>query len=217
MEKLKKVITQYGRWSVYTIYIERIEAHVSSDFSLCIENSKSLIEGICKQICNEKNVAFAVDEPFNRLVKTTFTAIGYQPGEHLNVISGSLSAIAQQLGNLRTALGATSHGKTIQELTARNDALDELSKEFLLDTVEIITCFLIRYHENENPRAADTEEREMVAYLDAEEFNNSWDDIFGEFRMGEYTYPASEILYNVDKQAYMNEYHAFVQDETPEE
>ena len=150
MKKLKKVIEQYGRWSVYSMYVDRIEAHVDSDFSICVENSKSLIEGISKQICKEKGIAIASDEPFNRLVKTAFSAIGYLPGEHLNVISGSLSAIAQQLGNLRTALGSTSHGKTIEELTSRNETLDSLTKEFLIDTVEILTCFLIRNFENQH-------------------------------------------------------------------
>jgi hypothetical protein len=31
--------------------------------------------------------------------------------------------------------------------------------------------------------------------------------------MGEYAYPASEILFNVDKQAYVNEYKAFIETE----
>lgn len=217
MKKLKKVIEQYGRWSVYSMYVDRIEAHVDSDFSICVENSKSLIEGISKQICKEKGIAIASDEPFNRLVKTAFSAIGYLPGEHLNVISGSLSAIAQQLGNLRTALGSTSHGKTIEELTSRNETLDSLTKEFLIDTVEILTCFLIRNFENENPRKKAERLEETLDYWEAEEFNDFWDDSFGEFQMGNYSYSASEILFNVDKQAYINEYNAFSASETTEE
>lgn len=41
MERLKKVIEQYGRWSELTIYTDRIEAHVSTDFSHAIENAKA--------------------------------------------------------------------------------------------------------------------------------------------------------------------------------
>jgi len=37
------------------------------------------------------------------------------------------------------------------------------------------------------------------------------DDSFGEFVMGDYSYPASEILFNVDKQAYVNEYKDFTE------
>lgn len=217
MNKLKKTIEQYGRWSVYSMYVERIEAHIDSDFSICIENSKSLIEGISKQICKEKGVSIATDEPFNRLVKTAFSAIGYSPGEHLNVISGSLSAIAQQLGNLRTALGSTSHGKTIEELKSRNETLNLLTKDFLIDTIEIISCFLIRNFENENPRKKIKSLEDTLDYLEAEEFNDFWDDSFGEFEMGNYSYSASEILFNVDKQAYINEYNAFSANETTDD
>lgn len=217
MKKLRKTIEQYGRWSVYSMYVDRIEAHIDSDFSICVENSKSLIEGISKQICKEKDILIASDEPFNRLVKTAFSAIGFLPGDHLNVISGSLSAIAQQLGSLRTALGSTAHGKTIDELNARNETLDLLTKDFLIDTVEILTCFLIRNFENENPRRKVETLEETLDYWESEEFNEFWDDSFGEFEMGTYAYSASEILFNVDKQAYINEYNAFSASETTEE
>jgi len=46
-----------------------------------------------------------------------------------------------------------------------------------------------------------------------ETHNESWNDSFGEFAMGDYSYPASEILFNVDKQAYVNEYKAFTEAE----
>ena len=34
-----------------------------------------------------------------------------------------------------------------------------------------------------------------------------------EFAISDYSYPASEILFNVDKQAYVNEYKAFIESE----
>jgi len=48
MKKLKKVIEQYGRWAVLSMYVERIETYIESDFSLCVENSKALLESIAK-------------------------------------------------------------------------------------------------------------------------------------------------------------------------
>ena len=56
MERLKKVIEQYGRWSELTIYTDRIEAHASADFSHAIENAKALLETIGKEICNSKGL-----------------------------------------------------------------------------------------------------------------------------------------------------------------
>lgn len=217
MEKLKKVIEQYGRWKELLMYVERIETHLSSDFSLCIENSKALLESISKEICDFKGTHLNGDESINKLVKCAFGSIGYESSTHISTIGGSLSAIAHQIGNLRTAIGSTSHGKTIEELKNRNNSLDELTREFLIDSIEIVSCFLIRNFENENPRVILEVAEETIDYYEAEEFNDFWDDSFGEFYMGNYSYPASEILFNVDKQAYINECKAFMATENIEE
>lgn len=217
MEKLKKVIEQYGRWKELSIYVERIETHLLSDFSICVENSKALLESISKEICDVKGKQLDGNESINKLVKCAFDSIGYETSTYINTIGGSLSAIAHQVGNLRTAIGSTSHGKTIEELKNRNNSLDELTREFLIDSIEIVSCFLIRNFENENPRVITDTVEETLDYHEAEEFNDFWDDSFGDFEMGNYSYPASEILFNVDIQAYINEYNAFMVTENIEE
>jgi hypothetical protein len=108
MEKLKTLIEQYGRWQILELYIQRIEANINNDFSLAIENSKALLESIAKQICKEKKHQLKGDESVNKLVKAAFNLIGYEMNSHINVISGALSSIGHQIGNLRTAIGATS-------------------------------------------------------------------------------------------------------------
>jgi hypothetical protein len=217
MKKLKKVIEQYGRWAVLSIYVERIEIYIESDFSLCVENSKALLESIAKQICKEKGVVLIGNESINKLVKNSFEAIGFEKGDPINTIATSLSAIAQQIGNLRTSIGSTSHGKSLDELERRNQNMDFLTNEFLISSIEIVSCFLIRNFENENPRKPAESIDETLDYYEAEEFNEFWDNLFGEFKMGDYSYPASEILFYVDNQAYKNEYNAFITTESIEE
>jgi len=217
MKKLKKVIEQYGRWAVLSIYVERIEIYIESDFSLCVENSKALLESIAKQICKEKGVVLIGNESINKLVKISFEAIGFEKRDPINTIATSLSAIAQQIGNLRTSIGSTSHGKSLDELERRNQNMDFLTNEFLISSIEIVSCFLIRNFENENPRKPAESIDETLDYYEAEEFNEFWDNLFGEFEMGNYSYPASEILFYVDNQAYKNEYNAFITTETIEE
>jgi hypothetical protein len=90
--------------------------------------------------------------------------------------------------------------------------VDELTKEFLVDSTVTVACFLIRCFENENPRASLPEEP-TILYEDNMDFNDFWDDLYGEFSMGEYSYPASEILYNIDYSAYVVEQKAFVEGE----
>ena len=217
MKKLKKVIEQYGRWAVLSMYVERIETYIESDFSLCVENSKALLESIAKQICKEKGVLLTGNESINKLVKISFEAIGFEKRDPINTIATSLSAIAQQIGNLRTSIGSTSHGKSLDELERRNQNMDFLTNEFLISSIEIVSCFLIRNFENENPRKPAESIDETLDYYEAEEFNEFWDNLFGEFEMGDYSYPASEILFYVDNQAYKNEYNAFITTETIEE
>jgi hypothetical protein len=194
MERLKKVIEQYGRWSELTTYSDRIEAHVSTDFSHAIENAKALLETIGKEICNAKSVEVGATASINNLVTQ---------------ISTALATIGQQMGNLRNDIGSTGHGRSLDELAERNNKVDELTKEFLVDSTVIVACFLIRTFENENPRAVTEPVETELLYTENESFNDFWDDLFGEFEMGDYSFPASEILFNVDYKAYVSELQAF--------
>ncbi len=214
MEKLKKIIEQYGRWSELTLYVDRIEAHIESDFSHSLENAKALLETVGKEICKAKGQELSTTSSINGVLKNAFSALGYSNSNLVNQIASALATIGQQVGELRNEIGPTSHGRSLEEIHERNNSVDILTREFLLDTVEIVSSFLIRNFENENPRKTKEPLEETLDYLEAEEFNEFWDDSFGEFEMGDYSYLASEILFNVDKQAYLNEYYAFVTNET---
>lgn len=212
MERLKKVIEQYGRWSALTTYTDHIEAHLSTDFSHAIENAKALLETIGKEICSSKDVALGANPSANVVIKKAFTAMGY-PSDHLvTQISTALATIGQQMGNLRNEIGTTSHGKSLEELKVRNDKVDELTKEFLIDTTVVVAAFLIRTFENENPRTRTEPVATEPLYTDNEPFNDFWDDLYGEFEMGDYSFAASEILFNVDYLAYLTENKNFSED-----
>ena len=212
MERLKKIIEQYGRWSELTIYTDRIEAHSSTDFSHAIENAKALLETIGKEICDSKGVELGETTSINAVMKKAFTAIGYSGDNLVTQISTALATIGQQMGNLRNEIGMTSHGKSLEELKERNNKVDELTKEFLIDTTVIVASFLIRTFENENPRAKTESVEAQLLYTDNEPFNDFWDDLYGEFPMGDYSFPASEILFNVDYLAYATETKNFSED-----
>src|SRR5208283_2149046 len=100
MERLKKVIDQYGRWSELTTYMDRIEAHTSSDFSLAIENAKALLETIGKEICDSKGLEIEATASINSVLKRAFNAIGYKSSDLVTQISSALATIGQQIGDL---------------------------------------------------------------------------------------------------------------------
>ena len=171
MERLKKVIEQYGRWSELPTYTDRIEAHTSTDFSHAIENAKALLETIGKEICRSKGVELGETVSINAVMKKAFTAIGYSSNNLVTQISSALATIGQNIGELRNDIGTTSHGKSLEELKERNNKVDELTRAFLIDTTVIVASFLIKAFENENPRSkTETVEAELL-YTDNESFN----------------------------------------------
>ena len=210
MEKLKNVIGQYDRWAELKLYTDRIEAFLDSDFSQALENVKALLESIGKEICASKGITLDSSSSINAVLKKAFSAIGYSADSMVTQISSSLATIGQQVGQLRNEIGPTSHGRSLEELRERNNKVDELTREFLIDSTVIVACFLIRTFENENPRNKLPVDAKTL-YEESEDFNESWDETYGEFAMGDYSFPASEILYNVDYPAYVTEQKAFVE------
>lgn len=202
MDKLKKVIEQHGRWSELTIYTDRIETYLASDFSQALENAKALLETIGKEICSAKSVAIDDTASVNAVLKKSFVAIGYSSENLVTQISSALATIGQKMGDLRNEVGITAHGRTLEELQVRNDKVDGMTREFLIDATVIVACFLIRAFENENPMILPQEETE-ISYTSNAEFNEFLDETYGEFKIGASSYLASEILYSVDYPAYV--------------
>ena len=187
MNKLKTVINEYGHWSDLDDYVDRIEAYIESDFSLSLENAKALLETIGKQICDTYQVELGKSPRTNTILRKSFSSLGYRNDSLVNQISGALANIGQQLGDLRNEIGITSHGKTLEEVRERNSKVDVLTRDFLIDTIELVSVFLIRNFEAKEDRTPQ-ELVDTLDYWETEEFNEFWDDSFGEFGMGDYSY-----------------------------
>jgi hypothetical protein len=213
MEKLRATIEQYRRWKELGQYIDRMEGHLETDFSVSVENAKALLESIGKEICNAKKVELAATSSINGVLKSAFLALGYPNDNLVNQVSRSLANIGGEIGNLRNEISPTSHGKSLDELRDRNNKVDALTRGFLIDSTLVVAVFLIRAFEERKDAVAltdaSTDKDELLNYEALEFFNSFWDEAYGEFQMGEYSYTASEILFNVDYKAYKTEFSAF--------
>lgn len=206
MDRLKAIIEQHSRWQPLVVYIHRIEGYGDNDFPLCIENAKSLLESIAKEICDKKNQAYAKEDSTGKILKLAFLSLGYGNKTIIHRIGTSISDIGHQMSTLRNEIGATSHGKTLDELEKRNDDINKTSSDFLLSSTELVCCFLIQSFETDNPRKA---EKESVVEFEANsEFNDFLDDLYGDFLMKDYSFTASEILFS-DPKAYATELTAY--------
>jgi hypothetical protein len=65
MDKLRATIEKHRRWKDLEIYIDRIEAHLESDFSHALENAKALLECIGKEVCSAKNMELSATPSTN--------------------------------------------------------------------------------------------------------------------------------------------------------
>ena len=137
----------------------------------------------------------------NGIVKTSFSVLGFSTDEISTRISGSLASIGQVIGELRNDIGVTGHGRTVEELRQRNSKIDELTKDFLFDSIKTIIIFLIRSFEYKQLNKIDISEKEQENERN-KEFDEFLDEIYGEFVMGDYSYTASQILFAVDSEAY---------------
>jgi len=214
MEKLRATIAQYRRWKDLEIFIDRMEAHIESDFSVSVTNAKSLLESIGKEICSQKKIELESTLSINAVLRKSFSALGYSNKKLVNQVSSSLATIGQEIGNLRNEISIDAHGKTLEEIGGRNKKVDSITREFLIDSTLIIAVFLIRAFEERREAslpAFESPVEELLKYDELEKFNEFWDGSFGEFEMGDYSFNASEILYNLDYIAYETEYSAFTE------
>ncbi len=208
MDRLKAIIEQHSRWQPFAAeYITRIEGYRESNFPLCVENAKSLLESIAKEICKQKSQTYNTKDSTGKILKLAFSSLGYNDSPTIQQIGGAIVTIGHQMSTLRNEIGATSHGKTLEELEKRKDAINKTSSDFLLLSTELVCCFLIQLFETDNPRKA--EAQNVIEFEDNAEFNDFWDDLYGEFIMTDYSFMASEILYKLDPKAYETEMTAY--------
>lgn len=217
MQKIRDTLAQYSRWDALGDYVDRMEAHLGADFSTALENAKALLESIGKEICSAKAVALEPTSPIQGVLKKAFGALGYAGDDMVRQVSTALATIGQNVGELRNQISPTSHGKPLDELRERNNKVDLLTREFLIDSTLVVAVFLIRAFEERQAGAVPlSATRPLVdngpSYDDNEDFNDFWDDVFIGISMGAYNFTASEVLFGMDPQGYAAELKSFHED-----
>ena len=200
MERLKTIIENHSRWQPLSVYVRRIEGFRDTDFTLCVENSKAMMESIAKEICKQKRQPLSGTESVGKLIGLSFGCLGYPPSHTIRQIATAISNIGQQMGNFRNEIGTTSHGKTLDELRSRQMGVQDLTDNFLIQSTETVCCFLIESFEVENPIIP---MEKIIPYDENPEFNEYWNEGYGAITIAkDLIYSASEILYELEYDAY---------------
>jgi hypothetical protein len=218
MDRLRQIITQYSRWKGLEEYCIRIDGYMHTDFPIAVENSKALLESICKTILHEKQVEIDTNDSMQKLMKK---AVGVFDAEHsaqLKQIGTSLVNLSKNLAEVRNSVARVSHGQHLDALG--EEVLDAITGAFLVNSTESIACFLIEFYEQVFPR----KKSEPVLRLeDHQAFNDYLDEEAFEpvqvMRAGgelAYEYNASEVLFSVEPRAYLTELDSFRESEGAE-
>ena len=207
MERLRLLIDQYSRWKGLEEYCIRIDGYLKNDFSIAVENTKALMESICKTILQEKEVEYGASDTVQQLMTKTVGVFDSDHSDQLKQITRNLINIAKNLAEVRNSVAKVSHGPHVDSLG--EEVLDGMSAAFLVSSTESITCFLIEFYEQVYPRKKPEPDLRLE---DHPEFNNYLDEeVFEPVQVlrggGElaYEYSASEVLFSVEPRAYQTE------------
>ena len=211
MERLRQLIAQYSRWKGLEEYCIRIDGYLTSDLSIAVENSKALLESVCKTILHEKAVEVGGNDSMQKLMKKTVGVFDSEHSEQLKQIGNSLVNISKNLAEVRNTVAKVSHGQHVDSLG--QDVLDAMSATFLVNSTESVACFLIEFYERVFPRK---KPEPALLLEDHQEFNDYLDEEAFEpvqvLRQGgelAYEYSASEVLFSVEPRAYLTELNAY--------
>lgn len=182
--------------------VKGLERSVTENPGLAFDLAKTLVESTCKTILSERKLAFSPDDDLPKLFKMVSKHLPFLPESSTNE-ADARKRLSQTLGGLHTSLvgvcelrnsyGFASHGSESQRpVMAGAQAI------LAAQAADTIIGFLHRVHRQDAVR--DTSSK--FAYEDNQDFNDYVDFANEPVQIFHLEYKASEVLFNVDQEAY---------------
>jgi len=182
--------------------IEALEGAVNENAGLAFDVAKTLIETVCKTLLRDRGQTVSDDLELPRLFRDTLANLRLLPDSRsgaaevrssLKKTLGGLITVIQGVCELRNAEGFASHGKYAYVLP-----LDSVQALLVARAADAIVHFLFAAHKH---YASTSPERRLV-YDEQGKLNNFIDEANESVEIFEYTYRPSEVLFQVDLEAY---------------
>jgi hypothetical protein len=212
MHGAREVLALAGQAIHLEQQIIAIESAVSSAPNLAADLARTLIETICKTILNDRGQVDCEKLGFKDLLKQTYSAIQLVPDTKLDSLE-SIAALRQLAENLDSAIfgisrlrqteGVASHGKD-----AYFAPLEAVQAEFAARAADALVSYLYKSHR----RYSGSPPIRLLEYGDHPDLNEYIDSSNEPARIFEFEYQASEVLFFVDRQAYLNALADFSQE-----
>lgn len=183
--------------------VKALEGAVVANTGLAFDLAKTLVESACKTILTERGLAFDKDDEIGKVFKSATQSIPFLPStmaaettarKSLNQTLAGLNTALQGVCELRNAYGFASHGSD-----GPRPVMDGVHAILAAQTADAIVGFLYGVHCTDRSRP-------VVPRLELDnnpEFNEWIDQENDPVRI--FSLPAyrpSEVLFNVDQEAY---------------
>lgn len=182
--------------------IKGIERAVVENPGLAFDLSKTLIESVCKTILTEREISFTPDDDLPKLFKVVTTNLPFLPisasgeGEARKSLKKTLNGLhtaVQGVCELRNAYGFASHGSEGHRLV-----METVQALMVTRSADAIVGFLHRVHRQERAIATGAD----LTYDEHSTFNDYVDEANSPVYIFDLEYRPSEVLFQVDPQAY---------------
>jgi hypothetical protein len=196
--------------------IHEIESNLQSDPGVVFDHAKALIETTCKTLLKERGYQADENWKVQRLAEYTLNVVVQIPDGHPDPTEAkdrilktlaSLIGVVQGLGALRNLEGEIGHGKEADRVP-----LTSCHAEFAARAADAVVKFLTESHLGTNDK-----EHDVLAYSANPPFNEFIDDQHGPIVILAGAYRASEVLYEMDPQAYQDALKVYFQETAEDE
>lgn len=182
--------------------VKALERAVAENTGLVFDLARTLIESTCRTILTERGSTFSDDDNLSKLFKMVTQIMPFLPPT-LSAESGARRSLEQTLSGLSTALqgvcelrnefGFASHG-----IDRPRPPMEDVQALLAAQAADAIVGFLYRIHRQDLSRSKLT----PLNYDNQPEFNDWIDNQNDLVRVFTLEYKPSEVLFNMDLQAY---------------
>lgn len=195
--------------------VKALEMSVIDNTGLTFDLAKTLVESACKTIITERGNTFANEDDLPRLFKAARQSVPFLPvaiatdigaRKSLEQTLSGLSTALQGVCELRNSFGFASHGTD-----GKRPVMESVQALLAAQAADAIIGFLYRVHQSDLARPVSP----TFELSDNPDFNDWVDDQNDPVRIFALPpYRPSEVLFNVDQQAYRDLLTDFEADET---
>jgi hypothetical protein len=186
-----------------------LERAVIENPGLAFDLARTLVESACKTILTDRKIPFGSDDELPKLFKAVTTTLPFLPkaasgeGEGRKSLAQTISGLhtaLQGICELRNSYGFASHGAD-----GPRPLMESAQALLAAQAADAIIGFLHRAHRQDQTALPAM----RLEFLDNEGFNDFVDDIHDPVEIFDLQYRPSEVLFNVDLDAYRDKLAQF--------